>query len=75
MSFRPRLIATDIHENMGINEDTRRRMFESVGSSYPLRRAGIPEEVAQGVAFLTLSQKASFITGITLPVNGGMLCN
>ncbi|KAM3179102.1 hypothetical protein ACTXT7_001240 [Hymenolepis weldensis] len=70
----PRFIATDIHENVGIDEDTRRRMFEGVGSFYPLRRAGIPEEVAHAVAFLALSQKASLITGITLPVDGGMLC-
>lgn len=40
----------------------------------PLARAGEAEEVAQAVAFL-LSDAASYITGQTLHVNGGMFLN
>jgi len=38
----------------------------------PLKRAGTPEEIAQGVVFLA-SDKASFVTGEILGVNGGRL--
>lgn len=38
----------------------------------PLNRVAQPEEVASAVAFLAMD-KASYITGIDLPVDGGML--
>jgi NAD(P)-dependent dehydrogenase (short-subunit alcohol dehydrogenase family) len=36
-----------------------------------LKRMGLPEEVASAVAFLA-SDEASFITGTTLTVDGGL---
>jgi len=38
----------------------------------PLRRPGQPEDVAEAVAFLA-SDRARYITGVVLPVDGGML--
>ena len=39
---------------------------------YPLGRIGEPEDIAAAVAFLA-SDDASWITGHTLPVEGGVL--
>ena len=46
--------------------------LERMGSYYPLGRVGRPEEVADAIAFLS-SDQASWITGVTLPVDGGLL--
>jgi len=45
---------------------------ESLMSNIPLGRAGSPEDVANAVAFLA-SDSASYITGQTIHVDGGML--
>ncbi len=44
---------------------------EGISSKIPLKRLGSPEEVANCVGFLA-SDDASYITGSTLHVNGGM---
>ena len=43
---------------------------EQVGRAHPLGRVGEPEDVAAAVTFL-VSDRASWITGIVLPVDGG----
>jgi 3-oxoacyl-[acyl-carrier protein] reductase len=44
---------------------------EQIAQLVPLSRAGTPEEVADLVGFL-MSEKAGYITGQVIPVNGGM---
>ncbi|GAA5019789.1 SDR family NAD(P)-dependent oxidoreductase [Actinopolymorpha pittospori] len=45
--------------------------FEGAAEGYPLGRTGTPEEVAAAVRFLA-SPESSFITGVVLPVDGGL---
>lgn len=44
---------------------------EKVASRYPMRRLGVPEDVAGAVSFL-LGRDASWVTGQTLTVDGGV---
>jgi NAD(P)-dependent dehydrogenase (short-subunit alcohol dehydrogenase family) len=47
------------------------QVFEEVTAWYPLRKVATPLDVARAVAFLA-SDEASHITGIVLPVDGGI---
>jgi 3-oxoacyl-[acyl-carrier protein] reductase len=47
------------------------RVKEALLAQVPLRRMGQSEDIAEAVAFLA-SSRASYITGHTLHVNGGM---
>jgi len=53
-------------------EDARLAYKASVSEAYPLRRTGELDELTDAILFLA-SEKASFITGILLPVDGGYL--
>ena len=71
-SVNPATIRTDIFKTCGVNEEY---VYEKAKEWHPLgRRIGKPEEVAQAIAFLA-SDRASFCTGVLLPVDGGRLIN
>ncbi|MBC7531520.1 MAG: beta-ketoacyl-ACP reductase [Oligoflexus sp.] len=61
----PGFIKTDMTDSLSIE------VKEGISAKIPLKRLGNPEEVASCVCFLA-SSEASYITGSTLHVNGGM---
>ena len=46
--------------------------WDDLSKAIPLGRAGTPEDIGRAVAFLS-SDKAAYITGITLRVDGGLI--
>ena len=46
--------------------------LENISANVPLKRVGLPNEFAAAVAFLA-SEKASYITGVSLPIDGGWI--
>ena len=64
-SVTPGFIDTDMTKNL--SDKIKEEMLKRI----PLKRFASPKEVANAVAFL-LSDEASYITGETLKVNGGM---
>lgn len=61
----PGFIETDMTESLSDDQK------EILSSQIPMNRLGDPSEVAETVLFLA-SEKASYITGQTIHVNGGM---
>jgi meso-butanediol dehydrogenase/(S,S)-butanediol dehydrogenase/diacetyl reductase len=47
------------------------QVFDKIAAWYPLGRVGEPEDVAKAALFLC-SDDAAWITGVTLPVDGGL---
>lgn len=63
----PGMIATTFHDTF-----TKDQVRTKVAAGTPLRREGNAMEVAESVAYLA-SDQSSFLTGVNLDINGGML--
>jgi NAD(P)-dependent dehydrogenase (short-subunit alcohol dehydrogenase family) len=50
--------------------DAQQGALERLRGNYPLGRVGEPSDIASAIAFLA-SSEAAWITGVTLPVDGG----
>ncbi|MFO8067894.1 MAG: SDR family oxidoreductase [Bacteroidales bacterium] len=73
-SVNPGLVKTNIHLDNKIFEDKKAydQMIEKSAKRYPIGRVGEPEDISEIVEFL-LSEKASWITGSVISIDGGII--
>ena len=67
----PGIIRTPMIER-AIGDPTFADAFDALRVRHPVGRLGLPNEIAETAAWL-LSDAASYVTGISLPVDGGFL--
>ena len=61
------MISTTFHDTF-----TKDEVRSNVANGTPLKREGQSDEVAEAVSFL-ISDEASFVTGVNMDINGGLL--
>ncbi|XP_077535578.1 meso-2,3-butanediol dehydrogenase-like isoform X2 [Haemaphysalis longicornis] len=72
-SVNPGVIKTAFTKAPGFTDEEFAKVLEqTMKTRHAMGRIGSPEEVARCIAFLA-SDDASFVTGVTLPVDGGLL--
>jgi NAD(P)-dependent dehydrogenase (short-subunit alcohol dehydrogenase family) len=64
----PGFISTPLLTSAGITEGT--DMYAFIAGKHAMNRLGSADEIAEGIVWL-LSDKASFVTGIPFPIDGG----
>jgi NAD(P)-dependent dehydrogenase (short-subunit alcohol dehydrogenase family) len=69
-SVNPGVVETEAHVSGGMDPASYEQFLERSRTTHPLGRFAQPEEIAELIAFL-VSEKASWITGVTYSIDGG----
>lgn len=64
--------ATRVREKEELEAQGQPDFWDDLGRKIPLERCGTPQDMGEAVAFLA-SEKAAYITGVTLRVDGGLI--
>jgi len=68
----PGLIITPLVQKMWDESPDAKKAEEQMIKKYPMKRAGLPAEIARVALFLA-SDDSSYITGAAIPVDGGLI--
>lgn len=66
----PGVVVTNCHLNSGMDQEAYNRFLEHSKTTHPIGRVGRAEEIADLIFFLS-SEKAGWITGETIAIDGG----
>lgn len=70
----PAVVDTPMFRGRFENEEKLKEAMPSVEGLHPLSRIGTVDDIANAVFFLS-SEQSNWVTGVVLPVDGGMLTN
>ncbi len=63
---------TNIFRESGVSEEDENQLSEKVLNIQPLPKVGEPQDIANSILYLA-SEQSSFVTGIDLVSDGGLL--
>ena len=66
----PGVVVTHLHRRSGMDNEKYAAFLEHSKTTHPMGRVGQPEEIAELIFFLA-SPRAGWITGVTVPIDGG----
>jgi NAD(P)-dependent dehydrogenase (short-subunit alcohol dehydrogenase family) len=66
----PGVVVSNLHRRGGMGEEKYQAFLEHSKTTHPLGRVGQPEDIAGTICFLA-SELAGWITGVSVPVDGG----
>ncbi|XP_027202844.2 3-oxoacyl-[acyl-carrier-protein] reductase FabG-like [Dermatophagoides pteronyssinus] len=69
-SVNPGVVITNIHKASGLNDEQYQKFLQHSKTTHAMGRVGQVDEIASAITYLA-SESASFITGASLPVDGG----
>ncbi|OTF76717.1 3-oxoacyl-acyl-carrier-protein reductase FabG-like protein, partial [Euroglyphus maynei] len=69
-SVNPGVVITNIHKASGLSDEQYQKFLEHSKTTHAIGRVGDVAEIASAITYLA-SDSASFITGASLPVDGG----
>lgn len=73
-SVNPAAVPTNLLVSGGMKEQEAEAVLEGMKSAHPIGRLGEPMDVAEAIGFLA-NEKSSWITGVCLPLDGGLSIN